>query len=362
MSPSTPTVQRVFRRVRLAFVASALAGAALLAPAGASADEPGGDTTIAQTLFEEGRRLMEAKQFVEACPKFEESQRLRPGTGTLLNLALCSEALGKTATAWGHFKEVLFASKKENNEAREAFAQEHLSVLEPKLSKLVVKAESTPGLAIRRDGQEIPAAALGTPIPVDPGTHEIEATAPGYSVWSTTVKVGDSADLKTIAIPKLTPAPIAKPIEKPPPAAPSAGRGSALRTAGFVIGGAGVAALGVGAVFGLLASGQASDAETDPSLCPKKACSPEGRDEIDAASTKALVSTIAVGVGVAAVGAGAVLILTSGRSKATAEARRTSKPAIREVARPQHGWIQGTARVVPVFGPEGGGAVVLGAF
>lgn len=352
MSSSTTPAQRLLRRARIAAASLTLASAALLVPAGAAAQEAGPDPTLAQTLFEEGRRLMEANAYAQACPKFAESQRLRPGTGTLLNLALCNEALGKTATAWGQFKEVLFASKRENNEARVAFAQEHIDALEPRLSRIQINAEATPGLVIQTDGHEIPAAALGTPIPIDPGEHLIEATAPGYAVWSTKVTVGDNADLKTIAVPKLTPAPAEK--EKaaapPPPVAPLQS-GSGQRTAGFVLGGAGVAALGLGAVFGILAAGQASDAEDDPALCPNKQCSPEGRDEIDAASTKALVSTIGIGVGIAAIGAGAILILTSGPTTepaTTAGARKTA-------AGP-------SARLVPLLGLNGGGVGVSGAF
>ncbi|WP_437610305.1 hypothetical protein WMF20_02265 [Sorangium sp. So ce834] len=358
---------RAIRRARLAVASVVLASAALFAPVGALAQGMSSDPTLAQTLFEEGRRLMEAKAYAEACPKLAESQRLRPGTGTLLNLALCNEALGKTATAWGQFKEALFASKKEGNAAREAFAQEHIGALEPRLSRIVLKAEGTPGLLVRVDGHDIPAAALGTPIPIDPGSHEIEATASGYSVWSTTVQVGESADLKAIAVPKLQPAPPATPAAAPPgPAAGGAGSagiaaggsaggggGEGLRTAGFVIGGAGAAVLGVGAVFGILAAGQASDAEKDPALCPGKQCTPLGREEIDAAETKALVSTIGIGVGVAALGAGAILVLTSGRSGAEGASAAGARPGA-------PGRVQ--ARVVPLLWPEGGGVSVVGAF
>ncbi|XXY18506.1 hypothetical protein WME88_02475 [Sorangium sp. So ce216] len=358
MIPSRLHAPRALRRARLALASVVLASAALLAPAGAAA-QGAGDPTLAQTLFEEGRRLMEAKSYAEACPKLAESQRLRPGTGTLLNLALCNEALGRTATAWGQFKEALFASKKEGNAAREAFAQEHISALEPRLSKIQLNAESTPGLLIRIGGYDIPAAALGTPIPIDPGSHQVEATASGYSVWSTTVQVGENADLKTIAIPKLQPAPAAAATAGPLGPAPgsgAAGGGSAgggLRTAGFVIGGAGAAVLGVGAVFGILAAAQASDAEDDPTLCPGKQCSPRGREEIDAAETKALVSTIGIGVGVAALGAGAILVLTSGPS--TTEGARAAG-----ARRGSPGRVQ--ARVVPLIGADGGGVGVLGRF
>ncbi|MDC0680326.1 hypothetical protein [Sorangium atrum] len=358
MIPSTVHAPRALRRARLALAAVVLGSAALLAPSSAAAQAAGGDPTLAQTLFEEGRRLMEAKSYAQACPKLAESQRLRPGTGTLLNLALCNEGLGRTATAWGQFKEALFASKKEGNAAREAFAQEHIDALEPRLSKIQLNAENTPGLLVRVDGGDIPAAALGTPIPIDPGAHEVEATASGYTVWSTTVQVGESADLKAIAIPKLLPvATTSKPAgpQAPPASGGAGGRsgGGSLQTAGFVIGGAGAAVLGVGAVFGILAAGQASDAEKDEALCPEKLCTPEGRKEINAAETKALVSTIGVGVGVAALAAGAVLVLTSGSSRAegaSAAAARHGSPA------------RVHARIVPLIGPEGGGVGVLGAF
>ncbi|MGK3967317.1 hypothetical protein WMF38_24480 [Sorangium sp. So ce118] len=359
MIPSRLHAPRALRRARLALASVVLASAALLAPASAAA-QGAGDPTLAQTLFEEGRRLMEAKSYAEACPKLAESQRLRPGTGTLLNLALCNEALGRTATAWGQFKEALFASKKEGNAAREAFAQEHIGALEPRLSKIQLNAESTPGLLIRIDAYDIPAAALGTPIPIDPGSHQVEATASGYTVWSTTVQVGENADLKTIAIPKLQPAPAAAATAGPqgPAAGSGVGNGGSaggggLRTAGFVIGGAGAAVLGVGAVFGILAAGQASDAEDDPTLCPGKQCSPRGREEIDAAETKALVSTIGIGVGVAALGAGAILVLTSGPST-------TEGAPAAGVRRGSPGGVQ--ARVVPLIGADGGGVGVLGRF
>lgn len=331
---------RLFLTAFAAALASAPAAPSSAQPAGAP---PGESTALGQTLFEEGRRLMEAKQYAEACPKFEESLRLRPGTGTLLNLALCNEAIGRTATAWAQFKEVMFAAKRDGNEAREAFAKEHVDALEPKLSRIQVNAEPTPGLAIRRDGQEIPTAALGTLIPVDPGKHTVEATAPGHSVWSTTIEVGAAGDRRTVNVPRLLPLPAQG--QAPPGAEAPAGSGGdggrgARRTAGFVVGGVGIAAVGVGAVLGALAAGQASAAEDDPALCPNKQCTPAGRAEIDAAGTKALVATIGIGAGVAALGVGAALILTSGGA---------SRP-------------EPAARLVPAIGPRGGGLHLVGAF
>src|SRR5579883_326916 len=74
-------------------------------PRGALADATAEDKATAEALFNEGKRLMNERKFGEACPKFLASQKLDPGVGTQLNLAVCYEANGQTASAWATFKE-----------------------------------------------------------------------------------------------------------------------------------------------------------------------------------------------------------------------------------------------------------------
>jgi hypothetical protein len=312
-----------------------------------------GSKADAESLFQAGKALMAEGKLGEACPKFVASNKADPSPGTLLNLGKCYEGLGRYASAWAEYKEAAAMARARNREDQEAAAREGASALEPKLSKLTIQAPKTqiPGLVVKRDGVELNADVLGTPIAVDGGEHVVEASAPGYQTWSGKVTVGRENDKQTLAIGELVKAP------EPPPGDPGAGAGAGagpdqasggggLRTVGFITAGAGVAFLGLGAIFGLMASGQASDAENDATLCPNKQCTPAGRDEIDGAETKALVSTIGFVVGGAAIAGGVVMILVGGKKGSEAAAARPAP----------------VARVVPAIGPSGGGLSLSGSF
>src|SRR5262245_53666848 len=99
---------------------------------------------------------MSAGRNAEACPKLEESQRLDPAGGTLLHLAICLEESGKTATAWSLFNSALSAAVRDRRIDRQKVAQEHLALLEPRLSKLVLEvdpaARDLAELRVTRDG------------------------------------------------------------------------------------------------------------------------------------------------------------------------------------------------------------------
>ena len=319
----------------------ALVATVALAPGFAAAQ--GGDSkAIAEAAFLRGRELMDQGKPAEACPKFEESVRLDPSVGALLNLALCNEQLGRTATAWARYKEAANLARATGQTDRQKIAEEFADKLAPKLSRLRIDADNpAAGLVVKRNGEVLGAALLGDPIPIDPGEHTIEANAPGFLPWSTTIVVGKDADQKTVSVPALAPEPSAtKPVENGAPG-DAGSRPNGLRTAAFVAGGLGIVGLGVGAVFGGLASSDVGKA--DP-LCPGKKCSAEGFALVENAQTKALVSTIGFGVGAAALGAGVVLFLVS-----RAPAKDTSADA-------PHAWL------VPTFGPNGGGASLLGVF
>ncbi len=161
------------------------------------------DAAAAEVLFKQGKDLMGQKKYAEACPKFEESQRLDPGLGTQTNLAICYEGLGRTASAWSLYLEVASQAKATNQPDREKKARDAAKALEPKLSNLVIKVESPPpGLEVKRNGQPVGQASWGSPLPVDPGEIHITAMAPNKKLWETTIKVEKPGET-TVTVPEL---------------------------------------------------------------------------------------------------------------------------------------------------------------
>lgn len=335
--------------------------AGVCTPSVARAQE--GDKALAESLFEAGRSLLKQKQYAAACAKFEESQRQDPSPGTLINLGECYRAQGKTATAWADYKAAAALAINKGRIQQRDLANQRASALEPKLSKVTLRkpAQVPAGLMVKLDDRSVGVASFGVAIAVDPGEHTVQLDAPGYTSAVKKFRVGAKADRVTVELPPLEKAAPGKPATKP--ATPAAGAGTSLsakgsaspggdqatgggsaKTIGFVLGGVGIVSLGVGAVFGVLASSQASHAKSDSTLCPDKLCTPAGRSEINSAKTKALVSTIGFGVGAAALVAGTVLVLTAGPS---------SK---------EHAPGAATASLVPAVGPNGGGVIMSGSF
>src|SRR5262249_6273661 len=67
----------------------------------------GGDPAAAEALFENVREAMAGEDYATACSSFEESNRLEPAPGTMVNLAGCEEKRGRLATAWQWLEEAI---------------------------------------------------------------------------------------------------------------------------------------------------------------------------------------------------------------------------------------------------------------
>jgi hypothetical protein len=304
------------------------------------------DPVTAQALFDTGKRLIAQEKFAEACPKFEESQRLDPAIGTHYALADCYEKAGRLASAWAAFLDVASEAGAQHRQDREQYAKARASALAPRLSRITVvvpAAIRTPGLLIQRDAETLHEAQWGVPVPVDPGSHVVTASAPGKLPWQTTVVVREEG--KTLEVP-------VSPLADAPPGAPSgvaaapspgaatsasqgaiapagtnatpsgadtgAARGGGMtKTLAWVGLGVGAAGIVTGLVTGGLAMSKRSSASGSP--CASGPCQPGDlssyQSDRDSFYSLGTVSTISFVTGGAFAAAGVVLLLVAPHSE-----------------------------------------------
>src|SRR5262245_23680809 len=141
---------------RCVLAAAALLGQLLLPESALAAPRQAqpasADAAAAQALFDEARELMAQGQPRDACPKFEEGQRLDPALGTQLNLANCYERLGKLASAYTWFSRVAAGARAAGQGQRAEVAQARADALRPKLTKLVIVVPAGGELRVEHDG------------------------------------------------------------------------------------------------------------------------------------------------------------------------------------------------------------------
>lgn len=276
------------------------------------------DRALAQTLFVEARADLEAGRFAEACPKLAESQRLDPGGGTLLNLALCHEKTGHLAKAWSEYVDGLGQARREGRTDRIAFAEERSAALDRLLPRVRVhvNAPNPPeGLAIRVDDTPIDRAAWGVWVPVDPGSHALHAVATGRQPWRQVITLREG-QRETIEVPELPVAAAAAapaPIDVAPAPKPSADASPSTSPVPWTLVGVGGAAIVTGAVFGAMALDANSRSDA---LCPTSPCTnAEATSLSDRAVRDAWIANVSIAAGLVAAGVGVYLLVRSPSSQ-----------------------------------------------
>lgn len=140
------------------------------------------DAAAAEALFRSAKDAFAAGRVDDACRAFAESQRLDPGTGTLLNLAVCHERQGQLARAWSEFIEARAQAALVQRTDRVALADAHIGAIEPRLARVVVTGLPA-GATVDLDGIVVGAVAAGDRLPVDPGQHVLTVRRAGQRPW-----------------------------------------------------------------------------------------------------------------------------------------------------------------------------------
>ena len=311
----------------------AFALALVLVAATANPGRADDSVTTADKLFEEGRALM-SSDLRAACEKFDESLKFNSqAIGTLLNVALCDEKLGRTASALAKFTDARDRAREAGMAAHLQAAEARIAALIPRVPHLALRFATppSPDTRIVIDDQVIAVTSIDA-IAIDPGTHAIVVSAPGRLAFQTKISIAEG-ELRSVAIPALEAA---------------VSETSSRRRIGAITAIAGAGTLGTGIVLGLVARSRYKD-QFDPDATGLAPCVtlPTGHIQCrsgaygatKSARTLGTVGTVVGGVGVAAIAVGAYLWFRSPR--AGKEARIS---------------------LVPRLDPTGAAVVVVGRF
>jgi hypothetical protein len=213
----------------------------------------------ARDLFKAGDQLQRSGQFADALDKFQRAQQVFPAPTNVLRIAECDAALGRLVESAEAYREVLRtplpAGAPPAFQAAVDQAKAELSQVDPRVPKLtvVVQPAGVQGPQMQIDGQSVPAALIGEPMPLDPGVHKLAVIAPGYASTEQSVELKEhdakSVNVTLNAIPGVTyaagttPVPAAPPVASgdtppPPPAleSPDLGPPPKRSSAGLLLG------------------------------------------------------------------------------------------------------------------------------
>ena len=277
--------------------------------------EPGASALVAaRELFREAGQDADAGKFALALEKYRRVAAVKETGQVRFNIARCEEQLGQIASALADYelveRDMHDAHGDAENELR-GTSRERGNALRPRVPRLTLKGPlpQPPSFVVRLDGAIVNDAALGVPLPVDPGRHRVEASAGGHLPITRELEISEK---QAITLPlELDKSAATSEVGAADSTGPSDGSGQ--RTAGWITFGGGVA-LGVASiVFAIEHNKIVGDVQND---CPNNKCPSSTTLTADnarhgGANTDAgLAVGLAVGA-VAAAGTGIVLVLTA---------------------------------------------------
>jgi len=293
-----------------------VAVAAGLTPRAACADEPSAvDIAQARDLFNDGRRLRERGDLPGALEKLKAAYALAPTPIIGLELGHAYEQMSELVEAREAYLAIGRMSVLRSETGRSAKAREEAERLAgglrariPSLTVHITGAEAST-VTVTIDGAALPSNALLAPRPVNPGKHEVVASAAGRPSVTRTADLAE-AETKVVELDVgagvAATAPTA-PLNVTPSASPvprgGQGPGPLVYT-GFGLAAAGIV---VGSITGVVAMSKASSVKQ---ACSGLDCPVSVDGDLQTGRTLGNVSTasfIVAGVGIVAGAIGLVL-------------------------------------------------------
>jgi hypothetical protein len=169
----------------LPLTCSALGAAPALAqdaapPASAAPDGPDQATLDARRHFKAGTKLYRDGNYGGALAEFEEAYRLKPGVGSLQNVALSQKGLFRYAEAAATLEQLLKEHGSELSDGERLAVGDALSELKGLI--VSVKLRVVPeGARVLLDGRSLSPAEWAVPLVLNVGEHTLSVDAPGYN-------------------------------------------------------------------------------------------------------------------------------------------------------------------------------------
>lgn len=258
----------------------------------------------ARELALAGAEAFDKQDFATALDRFQRAEQLYKVPSIAVMVARCLAQTGRVVEAVDKYEETsrmpLDAGAPEAFQRAVAEAASEVEVARARVARLELRLppDAPTGTRVLLDKRAVPPALIGVPMPVDPGTHQVAAEAPGKAAYSSELTLAEG-ERQTLEISLLA--------AEPPRVAPvSATRHPAPLTIALLAGGG--VALVVGTVTGVAALNYKSN--LDESCTP--GCPPSLSDDLDGFRRNRTLSYLSFGVGLAAAGAGTYLLLHEG--------------------------------------------------
>jgi len=267
----------------------------------------------AREQFAQALALQTGGDWAGALALLKEVAAVKPTPQVRFNIALCEERLGLLVAALGDYELAGSDALAQKADQVRQEVDARLESLRARVPRVVVKrGEGADSATISLDGVSLGDAVLDTPLPVDPGPHVVEGAAAGFQPFKQAFRMAEqqttTIEVKLELLPA-KPEPVLPP--PPPPAAQT------MRTAGFIVGGAGIASLIASGTMFYLRHTTIND--LDQQCGPdRKSCPDNAQSTVDRGKLYTTLGNVTLAVGALGLGVGATLVVVGGRSNSRA--------------------------------------------
>jgi len=160
-----------------------------------------GELSKARAKFQQAVELEEAGNYVTALTIYRDVGQVRMTPQVRFHIAVCEEKLGRFVAALGGYELALTGAEGVGPEFQKE-AEDRANAVRVRIPKLVIsRGKGAHAATIELDGVALGASSIDVEVPLDPGPHTIQAKAPGYEQYVSTIDVRErNVEKITIAL------------------------------------------------------------------------------------------------------------------------------------------------------------------